>query len=371
MGTALRLLSKSSMANIRTVAANKTWHIVYDNLNFRRIKHDQRLDNKDSFVSGTTATLIQCDSTDGIFNQNAHKKLCLQDLLITKNNHDQFKEVSTYHLVNALKRHFEVFQGLQNDAPIKNLLQLKKSETFPLPSMDINESSVEGNKDVIETIINSTLELPRQWFHNGRHVVIAGDQLTIKNIRSVMRVGDTTGPIVPPKFQMIFAATILRTYYGSVTTPGSLAHIAVMLGRKRISTEKLDFHAVNELIYHVFEAAAWRAWRVAMEDDAFSSDCGESSEEFARRKSSEIFEKLVSGANSFFDHKNNVSFNGSLLFRDMMLYVELSHAIKSGDIGRIEEVIKWLTLMLQAGCTRNYAHELIHLHCGLQYAWPK
>ncbi|KAF9176162.1 hypothetical protein BGZ51_001513, partial [Haplosporangium sp. Z 767] len=43
-----------------------------------------------------------------------------------------------------------------------------------------------------------------------------------------------------------------------------------------------------------------------------------------------------------------------------------------GDVGRIEEVIKWLTILFQAGSTKNYAIELLHLHTGLMYSWsPK
>ncbi|ORY92980.1 hypothetical protein BCR41DRAFT_376070 [Lobosporangium transversale] len=183
----LRQLTVNALADVRAVAANKSWYIVYDNLNFRRVKHDQRLDNRDYFVSGTTATLIQCDPTNGAFNQGSYERLCFKDLIISRDNDAHFQEVATYHLINVLKRHYEAFKSLQNDAPVKNLLPAKKSETFPLPSMDINESTTEGNKDVINTVINNTLQLPREWFNSKRHIVVAGDQLTIKNIRSLLK----------------------------------------------------------------------------------------------------------------------------------------------------------------------------------------
>ncbi|KAI1285145.1 hypothetical protein EDD11_000936, partial [Mortierella claussenii] len=53
----------------------------------------------------------------------------------------------------------------------------------------------------------------------------------------------------------------------------------------------------------------------------------------------------------------------------MIMYIELADAIKAGDIGRIEEVLKWITIIFQAGSTKNYGNELLRLHCEMQYAW--
>ncbi|KAF9536338.1 hypothetical protein EC957_011323, partial [Mortierella hygrophila] len=58
-----------------------------------------------------------------------------------------------------------------------------------------------------------------------------------------------------------------------------------------------------------------------------------------------------------------------LLLRHTVIYLELCAAIKIGDIGRIEESLKWITVMLQNGSNNNYAMELLHIHCALRYVW--
>jgi hypothetical protein len=55
----------------------------------------------------------------------------------------------------------------------------------------------------------------------------------------------------------------------------------------------------------------------------------------------------------------------------MMFYLELSSAIKAGDIGRILHILKYLTIIFQAGKTKNYGAELLHLYCGLEHTWTK
>jgi hypothetical protein len=63
--------------------------------------------------------------------------------------------------------------------------------------------------------------------------------------------------------------------------------------------------------------------------------------------------------------------NATLFIRDALLYIDLSDAIRSGDIGRIEEALKWITVCVQSASTKNYANELLHLHCGFRYAWTE
>jgi hypothetical protein len=69
--------------------------------------------------------------------------------------------------------------------------------------------------------------------------------------------------------------------------------------------------------------------------------------------------------------ENNSSRNAALFLRDMILYMELSSAIKIGDIGRIEKVLKWLTIIFHAGSTPHYAYELMHFRCCFKYVWDE
>ncbi|ORZ28543.1 hypothetical protein BCR41DRAFT_292233, partial [Lobosporangium transversale] len=62
--------------------------------------------------------------------------------------------------------------------------------------------------------------------------------------------------------QMLLASTILRTHYGTASTPGSIAFNVSLLERKRVSLEKPDFHATNELLRESFDALVQRAWEL-------------------------------------------------------------------------------------------------------------
>ncbi|KAG0335464.1 hypothetical protein BG005_004586 [Podila minutissima] len=55
----------------------------------------------------------------------------------------------------------------------------------------------------------------------------------------------------------------------------------------------------------------------------------------------------------------------------MVIYMELSSAIKIGDIGRIEQALKLLTVIVHAGSTTQYAYELMHFRCCIAHLWDK
>lgn len=55
---ALDQLTESTLENLRELVRKCTFYILYDNINIPNRKHDQRLDNKDTFDNGTTATIV-------------------------------------------------------------------------------------------------------------------------------------------------------------------------------------------------------------------------------------------------------------------------------------------------------------------------
>ncbi|KAF9275132.1 hypothetical protein BGZ74_004103 [Mortierella antarctica] len=54
---------------------------------------------------------------------------------------------------------------------------------------------------------------------------------------------------------------------------------------------------------------------------------------------------------------------------DMAVYIEFCAAIKAGDVGRIEQVLKRITIMFQAGKHINYGLELLRLSYNIRYKW--
>ncbi|KAF9955597.1 hypothetical protein BGZ65_003287 [Modicella reniformis] len=382
--TALRSLTEDALKRVRLLAATEPFLVVYDNINIASKKADQRLHNKDDFQNGATATVIASKGfAEASVDPNPCRHLSLDDLVPTADNNIHRRKAFRHHLLDVLSRHSEDYQHCKSPEPTVRVLETKKTKTYPVPSMHIDQSSVEGNKDILETIMEGTLKLSREWFDRGIMIILAGDQLTMARIRTLieLRWDDVSAyhrlewaiPVMQLfHLQMLLGATILRHHYGHVASPGSLAYNITMLGRKRVNCDKPDFHAADELLRHTFDAMVLVAWQEVLGTDdlkRFSNKCSKKGlSNLTNAGVDTLMERFLDPKNL---HQLNcqASQNAALFIRDMLFYIELSAAIKAGDVGRIEEVIKWLTVIFQADTTKKYANELLHLHCGLNYSW--
>ncbi|KAF9897821.1 hypothetical protein BX616_004923, partial [Lobosporangium transversale] len=299
--------SNGALKSVQAKVKASPFLIVYDNINMARRKHNQRLDNQDSFGSGTAATLVTTSVT-AEEERHTEPARCLQlkDLMPTTANETHLRETMRFHLVDVLRRNLKGYEEVSMPVPSKLLLPIKKTEAFPLPSMHINQATIDGNKDVLETIMGQTLKIPSEWF-DGKRAVVTGDQLTVSRVRSLkrQRCDDVSTyhrfewavPVIQLfHLQMVLSSTILRTHYGDIGVPGSLAYYAAKLRRKRVTPDRFDFHAVNELLFHAFDAMVIRAWQLVQECEDLAED-------------------------------------------SMFFPTKFSSAIKAGDVGRIREAL--------------------------------
>ncbi|KAG0316769.1 hypothetical protein BG000_004747, partial [Podila horticola] len=60
---------------------------------------------------------------------------------------------------------------------------------------------------------------------------------------------------------MNLVSLILKTHFGNPKTRGSLSYNIQLLGWKHIGLDKADFHAMDELLRHTFEALVLSVWR--------------------------------------------------------------------------------------------------------------
>jgi hypothetical protein len=72
-----------------------------------------------------------------------------------------------------------------------------------------------------------------------------------------------------------------------------------------------------------------------------------------------------------YDNYSTINANALIFIRDMVVYLEFCAAIKEGDVGRIEEILKRITIMLQSGKHSNYALELLRLRFNIQHRWSE
>jgi hypothetical protein len=384
---ALGSLTKSHLKKVREVVKREEggFLIGYDNINMAFRRHDQHFDNKDTFENGATATLVVTAQKPTVdMSKDYTDQLSMEDLYPTREQSARLSTTYCYHLTEVLVRRVKGFE--HNPFPVQVLSppSLAKTEMYPLPSMHIDQSTVDGNRDILEEIMEKATQLNPEWFER-RRLILAGDQLTLSRIRSIARLRwdepkayhrlEWAIPVVQLfHLQMLFAKTIFKTHHGQndkKPTPGSLGHFLRVLERKRISLDKSNFHDLDQFLRQVFDGVVLLIWEAEfLPADMETSAVSASIQDEVRTKAEHITRKYLSTAR----HSsicNQQSKNAALFIRDMLHYLELGSAIKAGDIGRIGDSIRWITILLQAGSTQNYANELLRLHCQMFYSSDK
>ncbi|KAG0340940.1 hypothetical protein BG005_003097, partial [Podila minutissima] len=116
-----------------------------------------------------------------------------------------------------------------------------------------------------------------------------------------------------------------------------------------------------------------RIWEVALQNKDLAKAAEgldyQEIQDLVSEKVMEVIDELLSPFPDNLERFSQSNRNMMLLLRHMVIYLELCAAIKIRDIGRIEESLKWITVMLQNGTNNNYALELLHIHCTLHYVW--
>jgi hypothetical protein len=195
----IKELGKERLAKILGIVKSRAFMLVWDNLNIAFRVAEQRKDSKSHFDNGTTATLIPLFQTE-------FGDLRL-DLKPPRNNRlpvldfgpddllprlDQVLELEAallWHIEDIL---FEAFPDLRArfrdtvDPPPSVLsIPVHKTEQYPLPAMHIDESSLDGTLEVIDTIIRKNLNMSEEDIEKHGLILCAGDQLTISLLDKV------------------------------------------------------------------------------------------------------------------------------------------------------------------------------------------
>ncbi|KAF9154366.1 hypothetical protein BGX20_004692 [Mortierella sp. AD010] len=315
---------------------------------------------------------------------NPHITPTVRAFLPNAANLKHFEAVSQFYLIDSLNDLCGGFKASVFAIHPINPLELGVTKAFPLPLLPIDQSSIEGNLHIIETVMKDILKLPSHWF-DDKDIIVAGDQLTVSRVKSVMelRKPDLTRfdrmEWAVPMFQlfhlqMILCKTIVATHMGESDKPGSLGFSIARLGRKRVDIEKAEYHASHEIVKHTFHAMVRRLWEVELKQrpDAFVHGLKADEEmDVISKRAKDIYQRYFTDSEKVASDYGNTDANAALFLRDTTVYLELCAAIKAGDIGRIEEVLKLITVMFQAGGTKNYAGELMRLAYAIHHVWSK
>ncbi|KAI0037338.1 hypothetical protein FA95DRAFT_1459797, partial [Auriscalpium vulgare] len=303
-----------------------------------------------------------------------------------------------------------------------NKIPVHKTEIYPLPAMEIDESRIIGNVEVLETVYKTELKLDIESEDFTRHAkIVAGDQMSISRQRSIVdvRLGHEDGTeswkhvaLMTGLFhaKMADVNAILEVHFGKPhagnRSPGGLAFHNTLLDRLPIVLTSLpNFRTCRDLIMvslygrvlhclllvsetaslseYLSSVTSWAEVegharliykRFADADRVHELRDLRRPEERRRAAAVSAAKKAKEPINLPTGHvkKGDMVFENGLLFmRDALITREFADAVKAGDSGRLIAVLKLWVFMYRGSGRTKYAYEMLHLIHNLVNVWPK
>ncbi|KAJ7075015.1 hypothetical protein B0H15DRAFT_792379 [Mycena belliarum] len=413
----LKGLSAEGLARLRRMVQEKACMIVWDNLNIAFKVSEQRHNSKDSFENGTTGTLIPLF---GVLRGELELEL-LEPRLTRKHIIDyepldtlpraehiiQARRSALWHVQRILLEFFpnlgKKFDKDHGEVPVIRAIPLHKSEHFPTPALKIDESSLDGTIDVLDTTVIRTLQLDGAGMRAHGVMFAGGDLLSLSLTdkagihilpiparREDTNLLDRYGAYLKGMlglFHVKLSGTrgTLNEHWGEPNSkfPGSLWSQNTFLERKAISggwkSKKLPpFRPAHELMLtlslpaHILDgfriysgAESLDVW--AESDPAWESVVSISETVVEKLCSASTVEelRLLPEADRDPQLENTILCN-----HDMLLLLLFTTSIKSGDVGTVLNVLAhWMVMFRGTGSMPKYADALFELINNLK-RWP-
>ncbi|KLO10215.1 hypothetical protein SCHPADRAFT_999732 [Schizopora paradoxa] len=411
----LKELASQKLNEIRSIAKSSTIMIVWDNLNIAFKVAEQRENNKAHFDNGTTASVIVLEGIElgqlrnTMVPPRLYRRLSLEfspsDILPTPEISKELDTTHLYHIIDILLDSFPNLRqrfGDDNHPPSKKQIPVHKTRQYPLPAMLLDESSLDGTLDVVNTIIQTTLQLSEEDVQRQGVIICAGDQLTMSLLdkASASRRDDATlldnigkwTENQPGLFHAFMNGTRMvgNEHWGTGNystprqAPWSLWKVNNLLGRKNISCgwkakQLAPFWPLQELIL-TFALPSNII-------DGFRIHCGASdlkawiatvkSFDEIREMALKVQIDLVNRRRVYKmrrkpDEERDVTLENIILFNsDALTLREFQHAVRTGDIGRVVNVLTfWLLAFRGTGSMPKYADMLFRTLMRLKYMDP-
>ncbi|KAJ7066253.1 hypothetical protein C8F01DRAFT_1248284 [Mycena amicta] len=395
----VKTLSKEGLAKIREVIASCMCQIVWDNLNIAFRIAAQRLNSKNHFDSGTTATLLPVyDPETGTHATHGTLPLSMKpprertlpvldwdcnDVLpspeaatqLTASCRWQLKRIALDH-IPGLSADFK--KEALGDGPEVYQIPLHKTEQYPLPAMKIDEATLEGNMEVYTTILrelglnDAALERHGLMFDDGD---LLTDSLKEK-LESARR--NTTTPIAGLRAsvrrwglfhgQMAGCRMVVNEHWGqrsSIWAGGLWWEHNTLLGRKAFSAgwggqKAAEWKPAHELLQISLAAHIIDGFRIYCGKDTIGEWAEDATVLDFNNVADSVFANLFSTSAITKLHareQHDITLENSILYnRDALAYIDFSHAIKKGDIGRVLNVLRiWAIMMRTPKTMPRYA----------------
>ncbi|KAE9393457.1 hypothetical protein BT96DRAFT_959055 [Gymnopus androsaceus JB14] len=394
----LRALSAEATAKYRAVIRSCMCSIVWDNLNIAFRVGEQRLNSGNHFDNGTTATLLKLwdPYLRSMFTAHGTLPLTMKPPRTSANPRFEFSDDQilpspqnitelTDCCIWQLKRiALENIGGLEHlkkafeACPEVDQIHVHVTEQFSLPAMHEEESSIEGTIRIYVMILrhlgvtNADLEKHGLLFNDGD---LLTDNLVDK-VEAARR--NSEQPIEGMKAAIrrfgIFHAKmagcrlVINEHWGKPNSkhPGSgLWWENNYLNQKNIvagwqSSKAAPWKPSHELLQISLAAHVVDGFRLFCGQDDLDQWAQRATKEDFNRVTEEVYNNLFS-THAYHKlrkrpHRDTTFENAILYNRDALIYIEIVHAIKAGDIGRVVNVFKvWMVMMRSKKTMPKYA----------------
>ncbi|TDL17180.1 hypothetical protein BD410DRAFT_843808 [Rickenella mellea] len=410
----METLAASSMATLRNTIQTDPWFISHDNLNIPFRTFEQRLDNQNHFDSGTAATVFLAKGLDAPALNIAELRECRAagskepfnpfELFEADSNAGRsFRERDICRVLRILTEapefSFTTYIGNKSGVfapapPVHQLPcgKLHKTEQYMLATVHIEEASYEGNSQLVgEWFKQLGIYSEDEQKKTGTERVIPwiGDQLTVSRLRGLFNYRsedfnsfdrlDFVVPVFGWLHAMMTFGTSFHDQYLGTTSGYGLRQAFEILQRKGLvttSTKGPFHHHLEEAVFHVAEAhfrACWLAEGCVKK----LSDLRLKSPEELRSIATRIV-RFHASTQALVDldkiepsDQDEVNRQVTMWNRDVLRYLDLSEAIRTGDVGIMEQHIPHLIFRFAGGKNSKYLIELLELFQALRREWPE
>jgi hypothetical protein len=259
-----------------------------------------------------------------------------------------------------------------------------------LNTAHIEEASYEGNDRVLKKWWRQLkLDSPDKQKQTGEEKVIVwvGDQLTVSRLRGLQkfRCNDLNSferlAFIKEVFgwfhaQIAFEHSLHSQYYGTQLGFG-LIHAFDLLKRKGLQSPTVEgtfHHHLKEGLLHISEARFRDLWCVIGKVDKLADLRSRTPEQLYAlaikivddHASTAALQKMAANKS----RKDELLYQSTQMARDLLDYVNFDAAIKTGDVGTLQDLLPRLLFRFIGGKNKNYAIEILELLQGLHREWP-
>ncbi|EUC59337.1 hypothetical protein RSOL_308820 [Rhizoctonia solani AG-3 Rhs1AP] len=306
--TVLRVLvklSESSTNLTRSIALEKDFILVIDNINRRKRIWKPDFGQQDMLMSGTAATLVEAircapnafDSSPVLAARiSGHRRELTAGVLWNRINQDHLSSVMSLHCLNFLVSNCSALshlreyanQELRTTFAIHRMPDGHITQAHPLSSSNHNEGSVGGCRDAVDNVFLGQLGLTKEQVQAKKRI-IGGDMGTVNILETLITLSSQCPhgysdykwalPLVQ-LWHMGWAnmARIISTYWGKGVSrdASTFWHVCSLLGQTRVKPiDRPEYYPTQALIHQTLEADVLDCWRLLLQtndlDAYFSS----------------------------------------------------------------------------------------------------